>query len=451
MPKTAVPPPVHDLPPAAPSRVSELPGPKAPGWAQTAHFMARPDHFQERNWAAYGDVFRARIHGWGTGRAVFIADPAVIAAMFRASPHALRLGEIAGTAVTPIAGTDSILSLDAPKHLEHRKIVNPTLHGERMRAYTGIMAEAADRSMAEWPLNSPFALRPRFADITLDVMMGAIFGVEPGAGNGELGASVRALIEPESLAGALALNMPRLRRDIGPLHHWSRFERNRERADTLIYEEIERRKKAPDLEQREDILSILLRSPFSDKEVHDELITLLVAGHETTATALAWTFDLLLHHPRVMKRLREELDAGDEEYLGAVVHEALRVRPVVVTSQRVVREEVELEGYRFEPGQTLLAAIWLVHRRQDLYGPDPYVFRPERFLGKRPGTYEWIPFGGGVRRCIGANLAPTEMRIVIKKVVQEMDLQPASPNLERPQNKVVLVAPKNGTMAIRRA
>lgn len=203
------------------------------------------------------------------------------------------------------------------------------------------------------------------------------------------------LIDPENQLAALALSQPRLRRDFGPVRYWSRFESNRARVNALIYELIRDRRRAASLDQREDILSILLQSTFSDKEVHDELITLVLAGHETTATALSWTFDLLLHHRGVMERLREELKAGDEEYLTAVVHEALRFRPVVATSQRVVREPVEIKGYTFEPGVTVLPAIWLVHRRADLYGPDPYVFRPERFLGVRPGTYEWLPFGGG--------------------------------------------------------
>ncbi len=434
------------------TRTTKIPGPRTPGWVQTAQFVARPDVFMERNWARYGDVFRARIHGWGTGRTVFVADPEMIAEMYRASPYALRLGEIAGIAVVPIAGEHSILSLDAPEHLEHRKIVNPPLHGERMRAYTGVMAEATDRSISQWPLGEPFALRSRFADITTEVIMSAIFGVERDDPRyEELSRRAIKLIDPENRLAAVALSQPRLRRDFGPVRYWSTFMSNRARVSALIYELITERRQLGDLEQREDILSIMLQSTFTDEEIHDELITLMLAGHETTATALSWTFDLLLHHPRVLNRLREELRAGDEEYLAAVVHEALRVRPVVATSQRIVREPIEIKGYTFEPGVTLLPAIWLVHRRADLYGPDPDVFRPERFLGVRPGTYEWIPFGGGIRRCIGSSLAPTEMRIVIKRVVEQTDLAPASPELERPQNKVVLLSPKNGTMAIRRA
>jgi cytochrome P450 len=319
-----------------------------------------------------------------------------------------------------------------------------------MRRYADLMAEAADRSIAGWPLDTPFSLHDRFTDISMDVIMSAIFGVERGERHDRMSQAASDLIDPGTLLGRLALNVRWLRRDFGPLRHWSSFQAHKATADALIYEEIAQRRQAVDLAERQDIMSLLLQTEFTDSEIHDELITLIVAGHETTGTALAWTFDLLLHSPRVMHRLREELAAGDEDYLEAVVHEALRLRPVVSTSQRVVKKPIELGEYLIEPDTTLFAANWLVHRRSDLYGPDPYVFRPERFLGVRPGTYEWIPFGGGVRRCLGANFAPAEMKIVIKQVVSQTELEPASQKLERPQNRVVLLAPKNGTVAIRR-
>jgi cytochrome P450 len=372
--------------------------------------------------------------------------------MFRASPYSLRLGEVAEKPVKMIAGPNSLLALDAPKHLDHRKLILPSFHGERMLAYHEIMAEAADRSIAEWPLERPFALRPRMAAITLEVIMRAVFGVDRGARYDQLQAALLEMIQNKP-AVTLALTFPKLRRDFGPLRAWSGFLEARARADRLIYAEIADRRAAGDVEARADILSLLIAARgkdgehLSDSELHDELITMLLAGHETTASALAWTFDLLLHHRPVLERLRAELQAGDDSYLGAVVSEALRVRPVVATSQRVVREPIELGGYEVEPGVTLLAGIWLLHRREELY-PDPERFEPERFLDRRPPTYEWIPFGGGVRRCIGANFAPMEMRVVIKQVVSQVDLEPASPQLERPLNRVVLLAPKHGTRAI---
>lgn len=439
-------------PPVRLRSVDEIPGPpRASSWLQTAQFTWRPDRFMERNWARYGDIFRARIRGWGTGDDVFVAHPELVEQMFRARPTAMRLGEIAGIAVTPIAGPDSILSLDAPKHLEHRKVMNPPFHGERMRRYHDVIVEAADRSIASWPVGTPFALHPHFTAMTMDVIMSAVFGIGQGSRHDELSEIAARLVAPPSLAAKLALSFPAMRRDLGPSRHWSTFEEDKARADALIYDEIATRRRAGDLADRNDIMSQLLLTSFSDQEIHDELITLIIAGHETTGTALAWTFDLLLHHPAVMARLRDELANGDEEYLEAVVHEALRLRPVVSTAQRVVREPVQIGDYEIPPGITMFAAIWVVNRRPDVYGPDPLAFRPERFLGKRPGTYTWIPFGGGVRRCLGSNFAPTEMKIVIKQVLAATDLAPARPELEEPVNRVVLLAPKHGTMAIRRA
>lgn len=426
-----------------------------PAWIQTAQFLARPDLFLERNHRRYGDVFGVRIKGFGTGKHVVISDPKLIEQVFRGSPRALRLGEVAKRPVIPLAGPNSLLAIDAPVHLAHRKILNPPFHGKRMLAYEGIMAEAADRSLAQWPLNQPFPLRPRFADITMEVIMRAVFGLDRGSRHDELSETLLKMIS-SNIPLSLALTFPRLRRDFGPVRAWSDMLRAKARADALIYDEIATRRRAEDLAEREDILSMLLAAryedgePMSDEEIHDELVTMLLAGHETTASALAWAFDLLLHHPAALARLREELAAGEEAYLDAVVNESLRVRPVVATSQRVVSEPIEIDGYAFSPGMTILSAIWLVHRRPDLY-PEPLAFRPERFLGVRPATYEWIPFGGGVRRCIGANFAPMEMKVVIKRIVTQSELTPARSELERPRNRVVLLAPRHGTMAIRTA
>lgn len=425
-----------------------IPGSSAPSWVQTAFFASRPDLFMERNHARYGDTFRAKIRGFGTGNNVFLADHRMIEQVFKGRPSALRLGEIAGIAVEPIAGPTALLNLDGDEHLERRKLVLPPFHGERMLKYTSITAQAAERSMSDWPVDEPFALRPRMAGITMEVVMRAVFGVEDGARRQELSDAVANLIETD-LAGTLALTFPRLRRDFGPIRAWSKLQHNKEIADRLVNEEIRSRRAASDLAEREDILSMLLQTELSDNEIHDKLIEMLIAGHETTATALSWAFDLILHHPDVLTRLQDELAAGDDSYLEAVVHEVLRLRPVVATAQRVVREPVEIGPYTIDPGVTLFCSIWMVNRRPDLYEA-PLAFRPERFLDRRPSTYEWIPFGGGVRRCIGANFAPMEMRTVIKHVLTHTTLEPASPELEEPRNKVVLLAPKNGTIVIQR-
>lgn len=441
--------------PAAVRVPDSVPAVRAPGWLQTAQFLARPDRFLESNWERHGDVFSARIHGFGTGRHLVLAHHDLVEQVYKGSPQALRLGEVAKKPVIPIAGPHSLLALDQPEHLRHRKLLLPPFHGQRMLAYAGIMEEATRRSLDDWPIGTPFSLRPRMADITLEVVMRAVFGVERGERYDELAQVLLRMIE-NKLPVSLGLVFPLLRRDVGPIRAWSEMTRAKARAGALLYAEIADRRRPGATEGREDILSMLVDARdadgdgMSDEEIHDELITMLLAGHETTASALAWTFDLLLHHPEVLQRLRRELQAGDEDYLDAVVSESLRLRPVVATSQRVVSEPFEIGGSTIEPGTTLLCAIWLIHRRADLY-PEPLSFRPDRFLGQRPPTYEWIPFGGGVRRCIGANFAPMEMRTVLRHIILNAELEPASPELEEPHNRVVLLAPRNGTMAVRRA
>lgn len=441
---------------ATPVRIPDvIPAVRAPGWIQTAQFLVRPDRFLESNWERHGDVFAARIHGFGTGRHVVLAHHDLVEQVYKGSPRALRLGEVAKKPVTPIAGPHSLLALDQPEHLRHRKLLLPPFHGQRMLAYAGIMEEATQRSLDEWPIGTPFSLRPRMADITLEVVMRAVFGVERGDRYDELAQGLLRMIE-NKLPVSLGLVFPVLRRDLGPIRAWSDMTRAKARVEALLYAEIADRRRPGATEGREDILSMLVDARdadgqgMADEEIHDELITMLLAGHETTASALAWTFDLLLHHPEVLQRLRTELQAGQEDYLDAVVSESLRLRPVVATSQRVVSEPIEIGGREMQPGTTILCAIWLIHRRADLY-PEPLAFRPARFLGQRPPTYEWIPFGGGVRRCIGANFAPMEMRTVLRHIVLNAELDPASPKFEEPHNRVVLLAPRNGTMAVRRA
>jgi cytochrome P450 family 135 len=445
--------PQPDARPQAPAP-RPLPGPSSPAWVQTAQFLARPTVFLERNRQRYGNVFCARFQGIGTGRMVVIAEPDLIEQVFKADPEAARAGEAAYTTIEPVGGPNSLLVLDAPRHLEDRRLMLPPFHGERMRAYADIMAEETERSVADWPIGAPFPLRPRFAAITLDVIMRAVFGLERGARYNEIRAAVLDVVDNDT-AISLALMVPRLRRDWGPWRHWSAFTQAIERADKLIYREIAARRREEHLEQREDILSMLVAahrkdgSQMTDHELRDELMTLLLAGHETTATGLAWTFELLFRHPQAFARLREELASGEHTYLDAVVHEALRVRPVIPFVVRVLREPMQLGGYALEPGVTVVPAIHLVHRRADLY-PEPWEFRPERFLGRKPGTYEWLPFGGGVRRCLGASFALFEMKLVIERVLAQAQLEPARAQREHMRPRAFTLIPANGTLTVRR-
>lgn len=431
----------------------DLPSVKVPAAVQTVQFLARPDLFLERNWHRHGDIFNARILGFGTGRHVVLSHPRHMEQIFKASPQAVRLGEVAREPIMPIAGPNSLLALDQPEHLRHRKLLLPPFHGQRMLRYVEIVREAADRSIATWPTGEVFALRPHMADITLEVVMRAVFGVERGPRHDRLRHLLLEMIEAR-LPVTLGLVFPVLRRDFGPVRAWSQMLAAKAEVAAMLLEDI-REARASSGEDRDDILSMLVHATdadgegLSDAEIHDELVTMLLAGHETTASSLAWALDLLVHHPEVLARLGEELRAGDDAYLDAVVTEALRVRPVVATCQRVLVEPQVFDGVTVEAGVTVLCSIWAVHRRPELYD-DPLSFRPERFLAKRPSTYEWVPFGGGVRRCIGANFAPMEMREVLRQIVLSSDLVAADPELERPVNRVVLMAPRNGTRVVRR-
>lgn len=439
--------------PAGPGR--SVPGSSAPAAVQTAQFLRSIDGFLERGRQRYGDVFSARILGFATGRIVFLADPAHVEQVFKTGPAVARAGDAARRSVEPVAGVSSLLSLDGPRHLDHRRILLPRFHGERLELYTDVMREEVDAAVAAWPFDEPFSMREAMADLTLEVIMRAVFGLRHGRRYDEVRAALVAMMEND-LAFNLALMVPVLRRELGPWKAWGEFQRVRAQAYRLLRTEIEERRAAPDLQQRTDILSMLIQgrakdgTGLSDDELLDELMTLLLAGHETTATALSWTFELLHRHPAVKHQLAAELATGDEAYLGAVIDEVLRLRPVVPFVARVLHEPLQIGPHVLQPGVTVAPCVHLVHRREDIY-PQPEAFRPERFLGTRPSTYEWIPFGGGTRRCLGASFAPLEMKVVIRRVLETTRLEPASPEPERIRRRTVFFVPEHGARTIRRA
>jgi cytochrome P450 family 135 len=317
------------------------------------------------------------------------------------------------------------------------------------------MREAADRAIDSWPVGRAFALLPSMRSLTLDVILRAVFGVDRGPRSEELKRRIRAMIDPTATRVgliALALSGGRFGSGAG-----SRFEERRRAVDELIYEEIARRRDAPDLAEREDVFSMLLLARDEDgegmteRELRDELVTLLVAGHETTATGLSWAFELLLRNPAVLERLRASMAAGDGAYLDAVVKESLRVRPVIAGVGRVVREEpFELGGYRIPIGIEINPSIAAIHRRRDRYR-QPREFRPERFLGDgAPDTYTWLPFGGGTRRCLGASFASFEMGVVIRRVLERTELSSFDRRPEKGVRKGVTFVPKRGVRVVMR-
>jgi cytochrome P450 family 135 len=424
------------------------PGPPLPRWLQTAGFILAPRPFIDACRRRYGDMVTFR--SLFDPQFVMVFEPELVKQVFRGPPQQLRAGE-ANAVLGPVVGERSVLLLDGAEHMRQRKLLLPPFHGERMRAYEAVMQEAADRAIDSWPVGQEFALLPSMQSLTLEVIARAVFGVDEGRRRDELIRRIRAMIDP--MANRLRLLVMLLsggRRG----SRMEEFQQRRSHVDELIYEEIAARREEPDLEEREDVLSMLLLTrdedgkPMTDRELRDELVTLLVAGHETTATGLAWAFELLMRNPRVLARARE----ADDAYLDAVVKETLRIRPVIAGVGRKVRgdEPFELGGYPIPPGTEINPNIAGIHRRGDRF-PEASVFKPERFLGDDvPDTYTWIPFGGGTRRCLGASFASFEMRVVIRRVLERADLEPVGRRPEKGVRRGITFVPNRDARAILR-
>jgi cytochrome P450 len=430
------------------------PGPPLPRFAQTLAFVFAAPRFLEACRRRYGDAVTLRT--LFDSPFVMVFDPGLVKELFQGSNEQLHAGE-ANALLGPILGQRSVLLLDGAEHLRHRRLMLPPFHGRRMQAYADSMWESTDLEIESWPVGREFRLLESMQSLTLRVIMEAVFGYRPGTpAEAELRKAVRAMIEPiASPRGLILLRaamtaLPIVKRS-APSPAAERFEAAKRKVDEILYAEIARRRSDPSLGERDDAFSALLLAEdsegnrLSDREVRDELVTLLLAGHETTATGLGWTFDLLLHSPAVHKRALE----GDDAYLDAVVKESLRLRAVIPGIGRVVRgEPFQLNGYSVPPGIEINPSIRMMHLRGDLY-PDPRAFRPERFLRPdAPDTYTWIPFGGGTRRCLGASFALMEMRIVLRRVLQRAALRPADPQRERIQFRAITQAPRNGVRVI---
>jgi cytochrome P450 len=379
-----------------------------------------------------------------------LAHPDAVREVFTGPPDKLLAGE-GNEVLRPVLGPRSVLLLDGPDHLRERRLLLPPFHGERMQRYGELMREVAEREVASWPTGTPFRLAPRMQAVTLEIILRAVFGMEAGPSKDALRAALEDLlafmVRPASFAAIVLLGAGRAAR-LRP------FRRVIDAVDRLVRAEVTRRRGVHDLEARGDILSLLLQArdergdPLTDAELRDELVTLLVAGHETTATALSWAVERGLRTPGVMERLREELAAGETAYLQAVCHETLRLRPVLPVVLRRLTEPMRLGGHLLPAGVKAAPCISLVHRRPDLY-PSPHEFRPERFIGVKPGTYTWIPFGGGVRRCLGAAFALFEMQAVLTAVATRASLRPAAPASERTARRSITFAPAEGARVVR--
>ena len=423
-------------------------GPGYPRIVQAWLWLKRPTWFLDRCSRAYGDVFTLRLP-LGLSM-VHIARPELVKAVFGGDNDVLRAGKANAAILEPLVGPHSVLVLDGPEHLRQRKLILPAFHGDRMRAWEAAVREITRAEIARWPVGRPFALRPSMQSITLDVIVRVVFGVEDSARRDDLR---RRIVAVTRIGRNPFLLFATRDRKLGPAAPWARFIRARDALYAALGAQIRDRRRAPGLEQRSDVLSQLLLArddegrAMTDDEIRDELVTLLFAGHETTATSLAWAFDLLLHHPRALDRLVAELDGGGSEYLDATIRETLRVRPVVAIVDRRVREATRIGGHLIPAGAVVCPNIYLVQRREDLY-EEPTAFRPERFVGRTPPAFGWFPFGGGIRRCLGASFATFEMQVVLPEVLRSVTLRPASPRPARIRREAVTFVPHDGARCV---
>lgn len=422
------------------------PGPRGPAFVEGVRFARDPLGSIRTFCERHGPIASARFPGFGL--MVYISDPGLVREVFTGDPTRYHAGESTATILEPMVGAGSVLTLDEEPHMRQRKLLLEPFHGENVNRWQDTIRAITEQDMETWPTGEPFSLRVHTQKITLDVILRAVFGVREQA----------RFDRARSLIGDFArrshpISLFRFaRHDLGPLSPWARFKRARAALNEFLYEEIERRRAQPDLGGRDDVLAVLLRAKdeagqqMRSQEIRDELVTVIVAGHETTATALAWAFERLLRNPPVLDRLTQSLADGDE-YLDATIKETLRIRPVITDVGRRLTHDIELSGYRIPAGALVMPAIAAIHFREDLY-PQPEEFRPERFLDHAPEPYTWIPFGGGVRRCIGASLAQLEMRVILRGILEHAQLDAPETTAEKPVIRNITIAPKHGTRVV---
>jgi cytochrome P450 family 110 len=423
-------------------------GPKTPAIWQMFHWITSPFSFMQRCTQNYGDCFTVPL-GDKLSPVVFCSHPQALQTLLTNDESKAfdAPGELNGL-FEPFLGTQSVIGLSGDRHRRMRQLMMPPLHGERMRSYGQLIGDITEAVISEWPIDQPFSVRESMQAISMRVILGAVFGLVEGPRYQQLEQLLGTMLDNMSNPVSVSLlYFPNFRRDLGPLSPWGNFVRKRQKIDQIIYDEIAERRACPDA-SRSDILSLLMAArdeagePMTDVELRDELMTLLVAGHETTATALTWALYWVHKVPGVREQLLQELERLDNpddsnallrlNYLNAVCSEALRIYPVgMLTFPRVVRLPVEVMGYKLEPGTVIVGCIYLTHRREDLY-PDPDCFRPERFLERQYSPFEYLPFGGGSRRCIGTAFAQFEMKVVLSKILSCVELSLADTRSVRP-------------------
>ncbi len=434
------------------------PGPRVPSVVQLVEFTRRPLEWLEACAARHGDPFTMRLPGLGTY--VLAAAPELIKQIFTADADVMKAGK-ANELLRPIVGDRSVIILDGAAHLRQRRLLSPPLRGDRMHAYGALIAAITEAELARMPLGRPCSLHHHLQAITLDVILRAVFGLDEGPGLHELRPLLVAMLEPPP---AILAFLPPRWIDV-PFSPYRTFLRRRDAVDRALRRIIRARAAEPD-RGRADILSLLLAArdeqgvAMTEDELRDELITMLIAGHETTATALSWAFACVLDRPDVEARLRDELSGARTtagaldlsavtacDYLDAVVKETLRVRPILPDVARYLEQPVRFAGHDIPAGVNLAPCIHLAHRRREAY-PEPARFRPERWLGAKVDPYTWLPFGGGVRRCLGMAFALFEMKVVLAVVLARADVRLATPGPVRVVRRTISLAPAGGTRVI---
>ena len=447
--------------PAGPIEAAEqaaLPAPpkvQLPRLLQSLRFNQRQIEFVFRNRRELGEVFS--MHGATEDAVTVTSHPDHVRSLFTAKPE--QAPSLTGESpLRPIVGTESVLTAVGPRHMRQRKLLLPPFHGEAIEAYTRQIAEATEREIDRWPVGEPMALAPRMQAITLDVIMAGIFGIEgkPQRGTPESGLRhvVKGLVAASTRPEAQITEILQIGRDeaVGPMKFGLNI------LDKQVYAVIESRRRAANLDERRDILSLLLQArteegeALTDKELRDELLVLVLAGHETTANSLAWAWERLVRTPAAHEALLHAVRSGEgaEEQVEATIVEAMRSRPVIPLIGRRVTVPWRLGEYAVPAGTAVTMSILLVHHREDIY-PRPFDFLPERWLGRKPGTYEWIPFGGGIRRCLGAALAMAEQHVVLEAMARRLDLDADDPAPERALHRNVTMIPARGARVVIRA
>ncbi|MDO8434486.1 MAG: cytochrome P450 [Candidatus Binatus sp.] len=438
---------------------SELP--PGPGFIATFDFVRNPFRFLDNCSRRYGEWFTVRVPG--VSPFIFTSDPAAVREVFLGDPELLHAGE-ANRPLGAFMGEKSSLFLDGAAHLHERRLLLPAFHGERMRSYADTMCSAADKAIAKFPIDKPFAIHPWMRSITFDVIMRTVFGIDEGGRGSELRDLVTRLFEIYTGRAGTLFAMSAMRVDLGPWSPWGKAVRLQRQVDAILYAEFKYRR-AEGVNGREDILSMLLEArdengePMSDRVLRDEMLTLMLAGHETTAATMAWIINRLVTRPDVMERARAEVlsvldgapissqHVGSLKYLEAVINETMRLDPVIPNFGRALKAPMKIAGRDLPAGVMIAPCIYLVHRRPELW-PNPDQFNPDRFIDARPSPYAFLPFGGGTRRCLGAAFASYQMKVVIADILSKVNLKPVPGYVARPLRRSIAFAPSEGLPVI---